>query len=349
MESQKELFNDESSEQSQYKMKINKNLLYEFLLCEEEEMGKVHIEEVYKVIAIVINKYFSSYSYMKSELQAQTFSVILDRRSGFDPDKDAYNYIFTQSRNEVGNCLAPSTKVLCKVKGQKKILSIKNIVNNNLECQVMSYSIAENKFEFCDVIGWHKNGVKEIYAYYFITPDSEFRLRCTEDHPILTCKGYKMAKDLSFGDTCYVYDETENKLLWALFRKRSTFGRECNVYCLDVAKNHNFVANNVVVHNCIYRWNKEFHSEDNLNYREPGCDIDVENLDLPTAIVKYAHYLSGEVDFTIKRVAKKDAIDILLFLKVNERKTIPKAPDFLLENKKSVDVLYKVIKDLISE
>lgn len=192
----------DSEKVNNYKIKINKNLLYEFLLCDEEEMGNSHIDEVHKVISIVINKHFSAYISLKTDLIAQTFTVILDRRGGFDPERDAYNYIYTQARNEIGNN--------------------------------------------------------------------------------------------------------------------------------------------------IYRWSKEYKTEDTLNYREPGCDIDVETLDLPSAIVKYAHYLSGEVDYTIKRIAKKDATDILVFLRVNEKKPVSDVPDFLKEKKHSVNVLYKLIKDLIN-
>ena len=69
----------DSEKVNNYKIKINKNLLYEFLLCDEEEMGNSHIDEVHKVISIVINKHFSAYISLKTDLIAQTFTVILDR------------------------------------------------------------------------------------------------------------------------------------------------------------------------------------------------------------------------------------------------------------------------------
>lgn len=193
---------NDSEKINNYKIKINKDILYEFLLCDEEEMGNSHVQEVYKIIDIVINKHFSAYMSWRNDLKAQTFSVILDRRKGFDSDRDAYNYIYTQARNEIGNN--------------------------------------------------------------------------------------------------------------------------------------------------IYRWTRETKTEDDLGYKEPGCDIDVESLDLPAACVKYAHYLSGEVDFTVKRIAKKDATDILVFLRAYERKPTPAAPEFLKDRRNATDVLYKIIKDLIN-
>ena len=45
----------------EYKVIVNKDLLYEFLMCDESEMGSEHLEEVYKVIDIVIHKYYMSY------------------------------------------------------------------------------------------------------------------------------------------------------------------------------------------------------------------------------------------------------------------------------------------------
>ena len=188
--------------QALYKIKINKEILYEFLLCDEDELGQIHIDEVYKVLNIVFNKYSSSYSYMKKEVCAQAFATMLDRRAGYNPDMCPYNFLYTMARNEIGNV--------------------------------------------------------------------------------------------------------------------------------------------------IYRWTKESHSEDDLNYREPGHDIETENLDLPASIVKYAHYLSGEMDFTVKRISKKDAVDILIFLRLNERKPQQKAPDMLRDKKNAVDVLYRIIRELIS-
>lgn len=186
---------------SEYRNKINKNILYEFLLCDESEMGNIHIDEVYKVIDIVMHKYYSAYVGFSKDLKAETFALILDRRKGFDPDRDAYNYIFTQARNEIGNN--------------------------------------------------------------------------------------------------------------------------------------------------IYRWKKETSIEDDLNVREQGSEIDYDNLDIPPACLKYAHYLTGEADFTTKRIARKDVADMVIYLKVMENKAVQPVPEYF-KNRKNVEaILYKLLKDII--
>lgn len=189
----------------EYKVIVNKDLLYEFLMCDESEMGSEHLEEVYKVIDIVIHKYYMSYISYQNDLRCSTFTTILERRDSFNPDKDAYNYIFTQARNEVGNN--------------------------------------------------------------------------------------------------------------------------------------------------IYRWNRENKVEDIISWNEPG-EEDADSLstsDLPPAIIKYYHYLIGEVDFSVKRISRKDATDILVWLKIKEGKSVSSVPEFIVPTEKNVGILYKLIKDLVEE
>lgn len=187
------------SEKREYGMVINKTLLYEFLLCEEEELGELLFEEVRKVIDVIFRKYFSAYSGQAEDLKKSAFTTVLERRKGYNPDMDAYNYIFTQVRNEIGNN--------------------------------------------------------------------------------------------------------------------------------------------------IYRWNRETHIEDNLNVKEEE-DNSYETLNLPSSVIKYQHYLTGEENFTIKRIAKKDVLDIVLWLRINGYKKYP-APEWLIADKKTLGVMYKLLKELL--
>ena len=47
-----------------YKLKIDKSLLYEFLVADEEQVGSAHYSEVRKVIDVVLYKYYGAYKYM---------------------------------------------------------------------------------------------------------------------------------------------------------------------------------------------------------------------------------------------------------------------------------------------
>jgi hypothetical protein len=185
---------------SDYRNEINKELLREFLLCDEDLMGNAHLTEVYKVIDIVIHKYHSDVKSHISDLRAAAFALILERRQRFNPDLDAYNFIFTIARNEVGN----------------------NIL----------------------------------------------------------------------------------------------------------------------------RWRREFAIEDVMGVKEP-CYNESISSDIPLACAKYVHYLTGEADFTVKRIARKDVADIICYLRCAENKQTAPLPEFLQNRQNSSEILYKLLKDLI--
>lgn len=185
-----------------YKKVIDKELLFEFLMCEGQFVHAGHVKEVTAVIDIVMNKHYNAFPHLFDDLRAAALLYITAKKTDFDPDKDAYNYIYTRARNEVGNN--------------------------------------------------------------------------------------------------------------------------------------------------IYRWTKETRIEDNPNFREPGaCDDDMDS-DLPPACLKYKHYLTGEAEYTVHRIASKDVPDIILWLRVSEDKKTPEPPSYLLRNKASLKILYKLLKDIIS-
>jgi len=89
---------------------VDRELLFEFLIIAPEEIADEHLNEVDKVISIVLNKYHSSQYQFFEECRAQIMITILERRDRFDPKYDAYNYIFTIARNESGNYIKKLTK-----------------------------------------------------------------------------------------------------------------------------------------------------------------------------------------------------------------------------------------------
>lgn len=187
----------------QYKIKIDKTLLEEFLLCEDDEVNYTHFAEIGKLMIIIMYKYYNRYRYMSEDICSAVIATMMERRKGFDPTKDAYNYLYTMARNEAGNI--------------------------------------------------------------------------------------------------------------------------------------------------IYRSTKEFHVEDNMSVREEGMyDLDsLENTDVPPAVIRYVHYLTGEEDFTIRRISRTDVVDILLYMKINERKAVKPAPSYVAVDSRTVNVLYALLKTLL--
>lgn len=193
----------QEGKQKVYSIKVDKELLFEFLMCEDDEVNDTHLAEVKKVMIIVMYKYYSGKVHLKEDLMSEALSIVMSRRKGFDPDKDAYNYLFTQIRNEIGNN--------------------------------------------------------------------------------------------------------------------------------------------------IYRWAKETHAEDNLSAKEEGgYDLELlENTDVPPGVIRYQRYLTGEEDFTVKRISRTDVVDIICWLKLHERKTVRQAPTYIPCEQKSINVLYNVLKSLM--
>lgn len=98
------------SEQPEYKITIDKELLFEFLLCSVGEINDEHLRELSKLLDIVIFKHFSSRMDIAEDLKYSALEVILSRREQFNPKMDAYNYLYTIARNEVGNNIYRWTK-----------------------------------------------------------------------------------------------------------------------------------------------------------------------------------------------------------------------------------------------
>lgn len=92
----------------EYKIKVDKHLVRQFLL--DAKVTKEELKEIDKVINIILIKYNSKYSYLFTELKQYALLAILMKKARFDPTKDAYNYIYTICRNEIGNTVLKLTK-----------------------------------------------------------------------------------------------------------------------------------------------------------------------------------------------------------------------------------------------
>lgn len=86
-------------------MTIDKELVFEFLILDHEEISEEHIKEVERVIEIVLNKYHPTQFEEYGELKQQVLLKIFENKVNYSPKYDAYNYVFTIARNESGNLL----------------------------------------------------------------------------------------------------------------------------------------------------------------------------------------------------------------------------------------------------
>lgn len=145
-------------------------------------------------------------------------------------------------------CVTGDT-LITLVDGTKR--SIKTIVDNEEQVEVMSYNERTGEVEPKKVIGWHKSslGDRELVS---IGP-----LTVTGDHEIYTPRGWVSAKRvLNLNDFVLRLEantnwETLSFTNFGLSQSGKT-GQEGAVYCLDVEGNHNFFADDILVHNCLY-------------------------------------------------------------------------------------------------
>lgn len=181
-------------------------------------------------------------------------------------------YSFIQA-DKLRKCVARGTKILM---GDGSIKNIEDVLVGNSVC---SYSDGTNRVS--KVVNWFNNGDKEIVN---VKCDCGFSLKCTKDHKILTQRGYVEASELTTNDfvftpkfvnnfddeipsnkkpsndsvrmldeRCYI-PKTYSILNSDFIMQRVVSIEECGietVYDIEVEDTHNFIADGVVVHNCI--------------------------------------------------------------------------------------------------
>lgn len=83
--------------------------------------------------------------------------------------------------------------------------------------------------------------------------DSGFVVHCTNDHRIMTGRGWVEAQNILEGDTVQVQDPTTKILYWDAFKSFTNLNIVDSVYDLMDQPETRFIANGVVVHNCELR------------------------------------------------------------------------------------------------
>lgn len=152
-------------------------------------------------------------------------------------------------------CLAGNTQVLISyIRKKKRIIELRTleeieklIINNKLE--TLTYNLKKKRFEVDPILEINKSKKR---VYRLRTEDNEVMI--TLDHKIyVKNKGYKQTKDLRKGDILYDRELDEEKKEFFiketkyLYKKREDVR---DVYDINVEGNHNFFANNLLVHNC---------------------------------------------------------------------------------------------------
>ena len=150
----------------------------------------------------------------------------------------------------------------------------------------------------------------------------------------------------------YWFDDLREAAVSAICERRSKFdatkGTVYN-YCFTVFRNE--------IHNRISVMEHEKAIPEIKDSMLPNrCSMPVDALELPFEIERWKLYLTGEKEFLMERIPKKDVIPLIFFLKKFESKRDVQVPSLIMsdtssdsELRISIKVLYKMLKEIINE
>lgn len=147
---------------------------------------------------------------------------------------------FTQMEADtLRKCIAYDTDILMSDGTTKKIQNIK--VGDRVQTFDNGIFHGEN------VVNKFNNGEKEVYK---VLTNNGFSVEATKDHKFLTQRGWIELKDLTLEDSLFIYQYSMSDFVTLKIKDISFVGVK-QVYDIEVENTHNFLANNIVVHNCI--------------------------------------------------------------------------------------------------
>lgn len=139
---------------------------------------------------------------------------------------------------------------------------------------------------------------------------------------------------MSDADNLYQY------AILAILERRDRFDISYSAYNYIYSCFRNEVGNK------INKLSKESLVEDILTFKDSLEDSDMA--ELPEEIRKYKDALMGLEDFTFKRIPKGDILHLIIYLRLYEPKRNVKIPPYIEGHKNSVQVLYKLLKEMTS-
>ncbi len=144
-------------------------------------------------------------------------------------------------------CLTGDTKVLIKDKNSIKQINMKDLVTKKDKYKVASFNINTNKIEYKENDGCVLT--KKNADVYEIELENGQKIKATKEHKFLTKnRGYVELQDLRTWHLLVCRKTIMNflkiKTIRMLEKKEDVFD------ILEVEDNNNFIANNMIVHNC---------------------------------------------------------------------------------------------------
>lgn len=142
-----------------------------------------------------------------------------------------------------------------KIQLEMGVLTIKEIVENEVRGNVLSFSKKHNTARYKPIL---KHFVSEAAELVKITLSDGTLLKCTPEHPIFNISrgGWIFAKDFYLGDIVMTQEQRQLHV-----SNIDYFYEPTKVYNLEIGENNNYFANNILVHNCL-PWDETIETED---------------------------------------------------------------------------------------
>jgi ATP-dependent exoDNAse (exonuclease V) alpha subunit len=245
----------------------------------ESIVHKLSSEEKVYITEGAITGYETGYVYYKpyvdierniaEKIQAlNTYGVLGDGIKESVVDEEIHDFPFKLNEKQVeavhdclnhnvsvltgaAGCVAGDTIVKFKIGRQRKeqVATIEQLLDlykkdSEKKWYVKSYIPVTKEIAWNEIEKVVYSGVKQTYE--LITEDGK-TLRATSDHEILTQKGFKQLKDIKKGEYVMTRYGDSGKALSLVIGKKKA--KKEDTYDICCYKNHNFVANGIVVHN----------------------------------------------------------------------------------------------------
>lgn len=172
----------------------------------------------------------------------------------------------------------------------------KKIKDINIGDTVISINESNGKVEHKKVTNKWNNGIKQTKKVVF---ENGYEIVTTKDHKIFVENQWKEVKDLSIGECGYAINEKAKKIVEKLYCPETyklllsdmipvkileiKDFEDSEVYDIEVEDNHNFIADGILVHNCIgkkdERLMKTLREKFDTSLKEKGwSDEDINNV-----------------------------------------------------------------------
>jgi hypothetical protein len=111
----------------------------------------------------------------------------------------------------IDECLPYDTLITCLINNKIVQVKIGKIVDEQIECRVLSYNLETDEIEWQNIEGWHVKEPKEMIELIVEENGKETTLRCSHDHRIYTKnRGYVEAANLTSEDEIVFKDISEH-------------------------------------------------------------------------------------------------------------------------------------------